>query len=95
MGTGGGAMPSEYSFSCGVDVVFILSLQRTDLKKKKKILFFIHEKHREAQRHRQREKQAPCGEPYVGLYPRTPGSRPEPKVGTQSLSHPGAPRGGN
>ena len=37
----------------------------------------IHERHREGQRHRQREKQAPCGEPDVGLDPRTPGSRPE------------------
>ena len=31
---------------------------------------------RERQRHRQREKRAPCGEPEVGLGPRTPGSRP-------------------
>ena len=33
---------------------------------------------RKRQRHRQREKQAPCREPDVGLYPRTLGSRPEP-----------------
>ena len=42
-------------------------------------------------RHRQREKQAPCREPDVGLDPRTPGPRPEPKSDTQPLSHPGAP----
>ena len=30
---------------------------------------------REAQRHRQREKQAPCREPEVGLDPGTPDSR--------------------
>ena len=37
------------------------------------------------QRHRQREKKAPCGDP------RTPGSGPEPKADAQPLSHPGAP----
>ena len=41
------------------------------------------------QRHRQREKQAPCEEPDVGLDPWTPGSHPEPKADTQSLSYPG------
>ena len=29
------------------------------------------------------------GEPDVGLDPRTPGSRPEPKADAQPLSHPG------
>ena len=57
---------------------------------------FIHDSHtereRERQRHRQREKQAPCREPDVGLDPGSPGSRPEPKVDAQLLSHPGAPR---
>ena len=46
---------------------------------------------RERQRRRLREKQAPSGEPDVGLDPRTPGSRPEPKAYAQPLSHPGAP----
>ena len=41
------------------------------------------------QRHRQREKQAPCREPNVGLDPRTLGSRPGPKAEAQLLSHPG------
>ena len=50
------------------------------------------QRERERQRHRQREKQAPCREPDVGLDPRTPGSRPEPKADTQPPSHPGAPR---
>ena len=45
---------------------------------------------RERQRHRQREKQAPCGEPDVGLDLRTLGSQPEPKV-AQPLSQPGVP----
>ena len=45
--------------------------------------------HRERQRHRQREKQAPCGELDVGLDPRTPGSWPEPKADAQPLSYPG------
>ena len=39
----------------------------------------------------QREKQAPHREPDVGLDPRIPGSRPEPKADAQSLSHPGIP----
>ena len=34
------------------------------------------------QRHRQREKEAPCGEPNVVLDPRTSGSHPEPKADT-------------
>ena len=38
-------------------------------------------------RHRQREKQAPCREPDVGLDPRTLGSWPEPKTDAQLLSH--------
>ena len=45
---------------------------------------------RERQRHKQREKQASCREPDVGLDARTPESSLEPKVDTQSLSHLGA-----
>ena len=57
-----------------------------------KILFiYSWETQRERQRHRQREKQAPWGDPDVGLNPRIPGSRPEPKADAQPLSHPGAP----
>ena len=41
---------------------------------------------RERGRHRQREKQAPCREPDVGLDPGTPGSRTEPKADAQPLS---------
>ena len=41
------------------------------------------------QRHRQREKQTPYGEPYAGLDPRTLGSCPEAKADAQPLSHPG------
>ena len=55
-----------------------------------KLLFkilFIHERHTE----REREKQAPCREPDVGLDLGTPGSCPEPKADTQPLSHPGVP----
>ena len=37
---------------------------------------FIHEKQGGGQRHRQREKQAPCKEPDVGLDPGSPGSHP-------------------
>ena len=45
----------------------------------------------ERQRHRQRERQAPCREPDVGLYPGTPGSGPGPKADALPLSHPGCP----
>ena len=45
----------------------------------------------ERQRHRQREKQAPCREPDVGLDPGTQGSHPELKADAQLLSHPGVP----
>ena len=45
---------------------------------------FIHEgqreKKREAEAETQREKQAPCREPDVGLDLRSPGSGPGPKV---------------
>ena len=45
----------------------------------------------EGERHRQREKQAPCREPDAGLDPGTPGSCPEPKADAQPLRHPGVP----
>ena len=51
----------------------------------------MRDTNRARQRHRQREKQAPHREPNAGLYPRTPGSPPEPKADTQPLSHPGVP----
>ena len=44
--------------------------------------------HRQRQRHWQREKQAPCREPDVGLHLRIPGSHHEPKADPQPLSHP-------
>ena len=58
-----------------------------------KNILFIYSKgtHRERQRHRQKEKQAPCGEPHAGLDPRTLGSHPEPKADAQPLSPPGVP----
>ena len=46
---------------------------------------------REKQRHRQREKPAPCREPNAGLDPRTLGSHLEPKADVQLLSSPGVP----
>ena len=46
---------------------------------------------RERQRHRQREKHVPCREPEVGLDPKIPGSRPEPKADAQPLNYPGVP----
>ena len=49
---------------------------------------FIHDREKE----RQREKQAPCREPEVGLDPRTPGLCLQPKAGAKPRSHPGIPR---
>ena len=46
---------------------------------------------REGQRHKQKEKQAPHGEPEAGFHLRTLGSCPELKADTQLLSHPGVP----
>ena len=58
-----------------------------------KILFiYSRETQRQSQRHRQRDKQAPCREPNVGLDLRTPGSGPELKADAQPLSHPGVPK---
>ena len=57
----------------------------------KDFILFIHETQRESQRHRKREKQAPCRELDEGPNPRTPGSHPEPEADAQLLSHPGAP----
>ena len=56
----------------------------------KKILF-THERHTEGQRHRQREKQVPSGEPDARLDLQTLGSGPQQKADTQPLSHPGVP----
>ena len=46
---------------------------------------------RDLERHRQREKQAPCREPDARLDPGTPGSQPGPKVATSTPSHQGCP----
>ena len=43
---------------------------------------------RERQRHGQREKQAPCGEPNAGLDPGIAGSCPEPRADAQPPRHP-------
>ena len=52
----------------------------------------VTEREREAQRHRQREKQAPCtGSPMWDSIPGLPGSRPGPKAGAKPLRHPGIP----
>ena len=41
---------------------------------------------------RDRNKQAPCREPDVGLNPGTPGSHLGPKAEAQLLRHPGVPK---
>ena len=52
----------------------------------------MRETHTQRQRHRQREKQAPCREPDVGLDPGTPGSCPGLKVAL-TTEPPGLPGG--
>ena len=46
---------------------------------------------RDRQRHRQREKQAPCREPDVGFDPGFPGSHLGTESEAKPLSHPGCP----
>ena len=70
--------------------IIILCIYITGISKDVFLKDFIYLFMREA-RHRQGEKQVPCGEPDEGLDPGTPGSRPEPKADAQPLSHPGAP----
>ena len=63
--------------------IYFISVNRRKMMRKTKMVaffflrfyVFIHERHRERekQRHRQEEKQAPCGEPDVGLDPRSLG----------------------
>lgn len=57
----------------------------------KNIYLFIHERHTEKQRHRQREKQAPWEGTRCGTLSCILGSRPGPKTDAQLLSHPGIP----
>ena len=45
----------------------------------------------ETERETQREKQAPCWKPDVGLHPQTPGSLLGPKADAQPLAPPGIP----
>ena len=51
------------------------------------IYLFTRDAEREAETQAEGEA-SPCREPDVGLDPRTPGSRPEPKADTQTLMHP-------
>ena len=52
---------------------------------------FIYSWETQRERHRQREKQAPCSKPDMGVNPGTPGSCPELKADIPLLSPPGAP----
>ena len=56
-----------------------------------KRFYYLFMKDTERQRHRQREMQAPRRKPDVGLNPRTPGSRPEPKADVQPTEPPRCP----
>ena len=74
----------------GSDILYRLNTicrEILPLKKKDFIYLFV----RDTERKRQREKQAPCREPGVGLDPGTPGSCPQLKANTQPLSHPAVP----
>ena len=56
-----------------------------------KDFIYLFMRNREGQRHKQREKQAPCREPNVALDPRTPESRPEPKADGSTTEPPSCP----
>ena len=58
---------------------------------KKRFCLFIHKRQKERGRDRQREKQASCRQPDMGLDPGSPGSYPGPKADAQLLSSPGVP----
>ena len=51
----------------------------------------MRDTHGEAETQAEREKQAPCREPDMGLDPTTPGPLPGLKAGAKLLSHPGVP----
>ena len=52
----------------------------------------MRDTHRERQRHRQREKQAPCREPHAGLDPESPGPHPGLQAAlNRRAPHPGCP----
>ena len=53
---------------------------------------YLSMRHGERQKHRQREKQAPCGEPDVGLDPGTPGSCTDPEADAPLRSPSGVPQ---
>ena len=55
----------------------------------KNLFLFIHERHTKRSRDIGRGRSSPHRGPDVGLNPRTSGSRPEPNVDAQPLSHPG------
>ena len=58
----------------------------------KRFYLFIHDRHTDREREaetQEREKQASCREPDMGLDLGSPGSRPEPKADAELLSHPG------
>ena len=52
---------------------------------------FIYSFMRDTKGQRERERQAPCREPDVGLDPGSPGSHSGLKAGAKPLSHPGVP----
>ena len=72
----------------GISMVFLLVLSFFFFFFK---ILFMRDTERDRQRHGQREKQAPCREPNVGLNPRSPRSGPRLKADVQPLSHPGVP----
>ena len=69
----------------------MLTIQIASIILFRKDFIYSRETQRERQIHRQREKQAPCREPDMGLNPGTPGPCPELKADAQPLSHPGVP----
>ena len=74
-----------YLYFQGILFQHCVYLKKNFFKFKKDIYSWDIQRKRE--RHRQREKQAPYGEPDAGLHPRTLGSWPEPKADAVLPSH--------
>ena len=76
-------VPRNLGTTCVLQTLQVIKISDR-IFKKDFIYLFMRNTERERQRHRQREKWAPCREPNMGLDSRTPGSHPGQKV---ALNH--------
>ena len=71
-------------FFCTLEIPFHYLPASREVVENPKVYMIIYSFMRDTQRHRQKEKQAPCRDPDAGLNPGTPGSRPGLKA---ALNH--------